>query len=426
MNRTYLRVKLSLDSDWRTGVWDAGSANRQGTARDAGDPSRPSLPGSSIVGSLRRVAQEQGVDIDLFGARDISTIASSPWWLLGTTMSGLQQVASRQQTSIDRWRNAATSGGLRETEYVDAAPESTLTLYFRTDGASPKELVEVLLSWRNAQVGAGETVGLGRVSVTEIRHRTLNLNDKADVLALLTTPSGGPERVDSLLRRSAVTVELPPVVQPAPLLRVEFRLDEARVPVDERLRHHGTQWKGLLRSRVEFIARSLGHPECMPEGAGSWTGCGHCDLCEAFGSAESGVGAWRFETSPWEVDAEQLIPVDGKTGHERVRVALNRFTGGTLAGALASDERTLTDIGVTLTVTQTRPVADWVTAALLHAVKDLKDGLVAATGQGGIGFGTVAEIPSAVYAREPGAEPTEVAWMQLPPVLPVWKESADA
>ena len=425
MNRTYLRVRLALASDWRTGVWDAGSANRQGTARDGRDAARPALPGSSIVGSLRRAAQERGVDVALFGTRDISSIESSPWWLLGVRLNGSPGLAQRKQTSIDRWRRSAASGGLRELEYVEAAPDDTLDLYFRADDVHPDQLIAVLLEWRNAQIGAGETVGLGRVRVTEIRHRTFNLIEKDDVRALVTAASGGPERVDALLQ-SAATVDLSSAEAPPPMLRVMFRLDEACVPTDERLRHYGSQWKGLLRSRVEYVARSLGHPACLPDDGTSWTGCGHCDLCEAFGSAESGVGAWRFEMSPWEVDAEQLIPVEGKTGHGRVRVALNRFTGGTLSGALASDERTLTDVGVALTVTQTRPVADWVTDALLHAVRDLKDGLVSVTGQGGIGFGTVAEVLSAVYAKDASADPTEVAWTQLPAVLPVWKESADA
>ncbi len=381
-HRTYVRLRLDLDT-WRIGAWESAAASVRGTARDPQHSDRPYVPGTSVLGSLRASLEEPAA-ADMFGS-----LASGPstWWVLGTSVTGAGaddavEVTTRRQTTISRRRRAPSGQGLSASEEVLACG---LTVYLRaehpdaeTARAGVSALVTAIGGWR-ARIGGGRTRGLGEATVTELVHRTLDLTRLDDVVALATSGSGSA-RVDTLLAEHA-TSETITCDAGEDLVSLDLHAAEVGLLADTHDRAtHGSQWKGMLRARVELIARSLGHPACITDE--SWTGCGRdgCGLCDAFGSTRRS-GALVFHTSAWEGGQER----------HRQRNAVDRFTSGVRDGALFS-ERTVEDVRLHLRISEvskSRPVAEWVHLALLHALRDLDDGLWGIGPRTAIGLGTV-------------------------------------
>jgi hypothetical protein len=404
---TYVRITIALESEWRVGTWRQGGADNGadravvGIARTIeGTESPPYLPGSSVRGSLRAHLRSQLSEQRLavvFGpeppedADEAADLIASPWWVLGAVLPPASwTVRRRGQTSIDRWSRAPRRGTLRESETVDpvgGGPHAHV--YLRcTEVDCRSDVLEALGSWL-PRIGGGRSTGLGRARVVEMVHRDIRLDDDEDVLDLLTA-GGGPDAVDTLLATRPRAVPAATSRATAMVLRVVFTLPhgwrpQATPDTPPRDRFDGSTWKGLLRHRVEYIARSLEQDACGDHrlADGSWQ-CGSCDVCAAFGSPHH-AGVLEFATT--EVTA-------GATS-TRHRTAIDRFTGGVRDGALFA-ETSQTDVRLTLDVRTTaadRPVggaAPWVARALLHAVRDFSDGLVGVGVGSGTGLGTLA------------------------------------
>ena len=142
----------------------------------------------------------------------------------------------------------------------------------------------------------------------------------------------------------------------------------------------------LLIYAVQFIGRSLGMITC-PD-ANEWTGCGTCGVCRAFGSTQR-RGMWEFSNSPW-LQADTMSRVEESKIKTYARIAIDRFTGGTRNGALF-EQRYQPNLTMELKVVGPRLPDEyaWVERALLHAMRDLNDGLITLGGRGAIGFGMV-------------------------------------
>lgn len=378
MIRTYVKITVDLEPGWRVGSWAATASDVRGTVRDPLDPSLAWAPGSSVTGSLRQAAGDRAGQ--LFGCLPSNTeqpqAVPSSWWVLGTTLStgkdSRPAIRSRKQTAISRDRRAPTEHGLSESEEVDAAQ---LGIYLRSDDADVTELLDVVRGWV-PRLGGGRTTGRGFGTVTGFAYRRLDLDRREDLLELLTAGGDPASRVDRLLRQA--TTETVPAAEQRLVLRATVTSPQVGLLSEDETEYatHGSQWKGMLRSRVELIARSLGHSPCITEQ--SWTGCGTCDLCAAFGSTTRS-GAWEFHTSRWE---------DGSTV-SRGRNAIDRFTGG-VRNQLLFTEHNRQDVTMTLRITSSRDdVPGWVHTALLHALRDLNDGLWGIGPRTSTGLGTV-------------------------------------
>lgn len=389
MKRTYVRVTLALESAWRVGSWDARAANAVEMLIDQ-LTGGPMVPGTGVAGGLRAAAQENGQGPELFGPEPGDAQAISPWWILGTVVEGAQ-MRTRRRTKIDRERGAAVPKGLFE---MDEAHSGTVRIYFRSEADDPCPFLDLLAGWR-PRVGGGRTTGLGRAHVTEITSQTLDLTTRDGVLALLG--GGGPvERVEALLGRATPT-EARPEQQPV-LVTAKVTCPYLAQPEDVQTLTNGSALKGILRSRVEFIARSLGLPCCSK--TSEWTGCGTCPVCDAFGSTSRG-GVWEFLDAPWTVH---------QPDQQVVRVAIDRFTGGTRDGALFP-QYYAPGVEMELTIMGPRLESEhaWVERSLLHALRDLDDGLVTIGPEGASGYGRVS-LSEVEFAGSP------VAFDKLPTV----------
>lgn len=304
--RTYVRVGIRMMTPWRIGAWESAADNRVTTLTDLlvalapGEASHPMIPGSSVAGALRHAAGQAAEQI--FGpppGDDVRQV--SPWWVLGVHVAD-SEVVVRGRTKISRRRGAAENRGRFDAEEV--APCSA-RIYLRGDNVEVQPLIDVLQAWA-PRLGAGRTIGMGRLEVTEIRHRTLDLANKADVLEWLSATGSPADRVDSLLTSGVSSSWRGPVAEPylTAVLAVPF----LAITSEGEDRTPGSTWKGLLRSRVEYIGRSMGYDVCglTPE---EWHGCGHCAVCAAFGSSEK-PGTLEVQESPWRF-APADIPMSG-------------------------------------------------------------------------------------------------------------------
>jgi CRISPR/Cas system CSM-associated protein Csm3 (group 7 of RAMP superfamily) len=346
------------------------------------------------------------------------TIAvASPVRFLGTRTrlpDTTPKTVHRTRNALDRHRAAVAPHALFTRELLPPGTEITLWLRLDADPVAPatpaaeradahehaariareraQALEHLLATWRPV-IGGSRTAGHGRARLTTARRRTLDLTDPADRRHWLLT--GGPSLYDNA---PDITAHLLPHSGPGdrpgpdgqenapahhagePLLldRVlafdivdalhigtSLTSQEGRGTTDAALLHRdhhgypvipGSTWKGLLRSRCEFILRSLGETACPPPNTQTpnlhETGAeqadehseqqqcqGVCRICRAFGHTR-GRGRLVFLDSPLLAHAAPRPGPDGTPAPvtRRNHVALDRITGGAAAGLLYTHE----------------------------------------------------------------------------------------
>lgn len=372
----------------------------------------PHLPPTTVAGGLRALLRSADPELPtiLMGnvARassangSVASAVASQIWVLGTSLLGDHAPEDPyQSTAIDRTRGAAAVGTLRQSELLPVG--TRWQVWLRWDDPDPTtsgEVLDMLKDWQPL-IGRSASSGRGRCTVDELQHGTLDLRRDADLLTFLTL--SGPELADHV---ATTKVDLPSRAdgsKPA-LHRIECAIvDALHVGTGRRSARQGDQpeknlllrrggqlvvpgttLKGILRSRVEFILRSVGLPSCA-DGR-----CGACWPCVVFGY---GGGQDRRSES---VGARARIrvldaPITGAVEAERIHVAINRLTGGAEERLLFTDEVVesgsytivIEDIGLD------RDQRSLLAALLRLVAEDMTDGLVT-IGRGGTrGYGRV-------------------------------------
>lgn len=380
---TYIRVTLESLSPWRVGA-PTKDRSRQATLTDLSGS--PVIPPSSLAGSFRSHLGDSAES--LMGKAEEEKSRASAVWFLGTRLVGRSdeepRVESRTGTPISRTRKAASAHGSHEIDEV--YDTRYVTLYLRCD-AHERDVLQALSTW-HPTIGGGITTGLGRAKVHSIRYRTLDTSRPDDVSDRATMGTSGPEGVDQLLTKGE-DWEVPdahqPIVLTATLDIADHLLAGRESDGGDRREHnwyHGSRWKGVLRSRIEYIGRSIELAVCGADDE-TWEGCGRCSVCEVFGSGTTGAGRWVFEFT--------RLSEPPPLGQGRTRNAIDRFTGGVLDKRLFYEDTSNTR-NASLVITQRavlEPHHTWVVKALLLALKDLDDGYIGIGGRSATGLGSV-------------------------------------
>jgi CRISPR/Cas system CSM-associated protein Csm3 (group 7 of RAMP superfamily) len=394
---------------------------------DTDPEGRPQLPGTSVAGALREmIREERGEDAAavLFGqllapgdGADIDAQASQIW-VLGSRPLTIPPGEVRASTKISRWRAAAEANTLRTEELLPAG--SRFEVFLRWDDASAgtvREFAERLTAWRPL-IGRGVSRGRGRCAVDQASHGTLRLDQPEDLLRWLTM--SGPDLARAV---AAETVAAPAdAAAEDPLLRITMsiagpcRTGSGEEPQDQLIPIFrvdgapvlpGTGLKGLFRSRAEYILRSVGATPapCQTQQ------CGTCWTCRVFGSgggqdpASASVGV-RSAIRIADAAVRDPVPVT------RTHIAIDRFTGGVLPGALytmeALESGTFPVQVERLTALDARR-AEEIRAVFRLVLEDLGDGIIGVGGGVARGYGSVSadldaaeadgELPSAAEAR---------------------------
>jgi CRISPR/Cas system CSM-associated protein Csm3 (group 7 of RAMP superfamily) len=348
---------------------------------------RPVIPATTIAGSIR-AALPVDVREELMGHAGQQAVPSRVN-VLGCEVrvpeSG-SDVTEYHRTAIDRKRGAAASGKLFDGEALAAGAALIIRLVVDGQDLLP-ELLHALTGWQ-PHLGRGVTAGAGRTELLAVRTATLDLTRDEDLLLYLN--GGGPDLVDQLIEDRGATETLN-VTEREPIVDLEFEVVDAihvgsplgpqgnKRPVWKDAQGTpiipGTSIKGVLRSRCEYILRSLGVDACED---GS---CGRCAPCELFGfslnqpDAEGRVGRrGRVAIADGVFRAPEL--------QWRNHVAIDRVTGGARDQALFTDEVVVTG-RVTIRVEPLNDeVPNWARGLVLAALADIDDGFV------GVGGGT--------------------------------------
>lgn len=265
---------------------------------------------------------------------------------------------------------------------------------------TPELLGSYLMDWQPF-LGSGVSRGQGKCRVIEVRHGTLDLGTVEDLHRYLSL--GGWDLVEETAVNQVKPVESPlaPVVdvsRPGEVtLQVSTREPLAvgsglKVPGEDNLLPilmrsgdpvvPGSAWKGVLRSRCEYILRSVGINAC--EGGT----CGQCWTCQMMGH---GGGERRGRTVGARSRVrtqDSKIHAAGRTIQNRTHVAIDRFTGGAEDGKLYRVQ--------SVTGTTTLSIGLWdvcgkdrrrLLALLRLVVQDFEDGLIGIGGHVTRGYG---------------------------------------
>lgn len=384
---------------------------------------QPYVPATSLAGSLRACALRLGRDPDqLFGyvrqtldpatGKFVTETAASPARFLGTTLTlpDTAEPTSRTRNVIDRKRGATAPTLLWRGELLPAG--TRVTCYLRLDDPGLLvELLAVVAAWQ-PHIGAGRSVGRGQARLIQVRRRTIDLTTAPGLRAWLT---GGGHAL--FADADTTPVDLPVTEPEAEVLRSEWEIvdglhigtgkrDEAAITGAERasapallLRSAGTPcvpgstWKGILRSRCEYILRSLGvrachssdpenrchaEPVCLACRTFGWTG--RDDEAPGPGEAKSvGHRSRLLFADSLITDARVVI---------RQHVALDRMTGGARDGQLFAHE--VAEAGrLILEITIADDLEPAARALLTLALADLHDGYLAVGAASTRGIGTL-------------------------------------
>lgn len=352
-------------------------------------------------------------------ARPRTIAVASPVRFLGTRTrlpDTAPQTLHHTRNAHDRHRAAVAPHALFTRELLPPGTEITLWLRLDADPVPPttpaterasaheqsartareraEALEQLLATWRPV-IGGSRTTGHGRARLTAARRRTLNLAapadrrhwllqggpalyDNAQDITTQLLPRSNNQRGDSPESEGQENAQAQNAVELLLLGRVlafdvvdalhigtSLTSQEGRGTTDAALlqRDHqgrpvipGSTWKGLLRSRCEFILRSLGEDACPPPntqapnphktdeeqgaaGAEKPQCQGTCRVCSAFGHT-GGRGRLVFLDSPLLAHGAPHPGPDATPAEvtRRNHVALDRITGGAAAGVLYTHE----------------------------------------------------------------------------------------
>lgn len=139
----------------------------------------------------------------------------------------------------------------------------------------------------------------------------------------------------------------------------------------------GSSWKGVLRSRVEAIARYLQAEQCAEE---------------MFGTKNEKKGSKKKAGSSGKVYVEDTS-VERNNGEScqtpvRTRIAIDKFTGGVRYGAMIQERLVFGELSLPIRISE-NPGADSQCGLLLLALRDLALGMVSIGSGSSVGRGFV-------------------------------------
>ncbi|MGH4016436.1 MAG: RAMP superfamily CRISPR-associated protein [Pseudonocardiaceae bacterium] len=394
------------------------------------------VPPTSLAGSLRAHAGDQAerwfgsAPPDSGSAGDERELEPSRVRLLGTQTTLPSNTAVRQSTAIDPRRGAALASTLRSREVAPAG--TTVSLFLRLDQRTDTDLEEfarLVTTWRPI-IGRGRSTGHGRADVTRIAWRRLDLRTKAGLRLWLTAGREGLFPAEDGWDEVCTPVALAAL---EPELDLQFTIVGAlhlgagtATSQDGRTRNAiereagapllpATTWKGLLRSRCGYILRSCGRTACLAPAARS---CGDCLLCDLFGWTGDGGRAGDPTGCVGRLTTHDSV-IDGAVTQHRNHVGIDRFTGGARPGLLFSDEvvaegsvRLRVDVRDGASSPRLTPAER---GLLLHAVRDLHEGLIGVGRATTRGYGSLrlTDDSAAVLDELAPSHPTGAAVLAL-------------
>ncbi|MDR1426965.1 MAG: RAMP superfamily CRISPR-associated protein [Bifidobacteriaceae bacterium] len=385
--RGFFKVVIHANAGWSVGAEQDPFGGPVGHLVDGG---APRVPVTSLIGSLRdhlrRYTQNAAQKHTLANAlgcahnkvfevlmgpdspekesntADAEGLSASALWGLSVEVkaaSGTDKIATaaRGRTAIDRHRGAAAANALWQRTHVAVPTVITLRCRLDADIGALAAVASAIQAW-SPRIGGGRSTGSGKASVHEVWYGAIDLAKRTDRERFWAKT--GPELVDSIAttklnpvtlaepdreRVAEETFSFPEGVRittgrreekldgnPAPLRPgseyLTKRGSEYLVRGADRYVVPGSTWKGIVRSRFEYVLRTV----MARAGDAVWDGNGKAEdsaariAAQIFGS-EDRAGELLFSDSI----------IEHSTPTARTRVAIDRFTGGARPNALFAE-----------------------------------------------------------------------------------------
>jgi len=356
---------------------------------------RPFIPATSLIGSLRHHIKPKdnkyknelknfwGYTEDTKDEGLGSIVKCSDLICLSV---GDEVVKNRDGIRIDTETGVVAEGAKYDFEIVEK--ETQFKLNFEIDyDESNLSFVQQMLSTiifelenENVTIGAKTNSGLGKIKLidTEIYHFDFS-NRKGDALKWLkqefTDPSQGIDVEPLKLAGRTFTINAQFDLKNSLIVRsYSEESDLSDAPSIKSGRDYiipGTSMKGAIRSRAERILNSLGKDQNI--------------LTKLFGDAGENKDAVKGK-----IQIDEIILPKFFTEIQR-RIKIDRFTGGTMAGALFDSMPLFTDFkqkiqNVKITI---KDYYDHEAGLLLLVLKDLWTGDLAVGGEKSVGRGVL-------------------------------------
>lgn len=371
--------------------------DRQGT---------PYIPATSLAGVLRHNLLKYVKDTDKFNkfwgfTRKDGDGAQSSILFSDLYPEDTPSIAIRDAVAIDNTRGTAKEHHKFDFEVIERG--SRFKVFFEInltgqDDAFKKSLASTiveLLKEQKIRIGAKTGSGLGRVTLVEGNFYEFNFSKPIDVSNWFRFTSDGKLPKPSELyytplksQQKEFSLEAFFVIKTSLIVR-DYNIDSmspdtthlksAGVPVLP-----GTSIKGALRARAERILNTLKIPLFL--------------IDELFGYVKTEKEGEKTEAKKGRITVEESL-IEGYPEEIQTRIKIDRFTGGTIEGALAETKPLFStkepkEFSIKITITD---YEDYEVGLVLLLLKDLWTGDLPLGGEKSIGRGVLEGRKAKIY-----------------------------
>lgn len=362
----------------------------------------PYIPATSLVGVLRhsiKPSPENIKNLEKFWglARENQRGRQSSIFFSDLLPESIPSVSIRDGVKIDNKTGTAEEKGKFDYELIERGSKFNLFFEINLTGEddqfkkSVASTIVKLLRDEKIRIGAKTNSGLGKITLKEANFYEFDFTKSDDVVKWFTYTSKGtlPKPTEFSyppieLTQREFTVEASFVLKTSLIVR-EYNIDpnspdtthikSAQVPVLP-----GTSFKGALRARAERILNTLGINTSL--------------IDELFGFVDTKSG----KAQKGRITVEESL-IEGYPEEIQTRIKIDRFTGGTIEGALVETKPLFStkapkEFNLKVKVTDYK---DHEVGLILLLLKDLWTGDLPIGGEKSIGRGVLEGRKAKIY-----------------------------
>ncbi len=393
----------------------------------------PYIPGTSLTGVLRHMIDNEAVSSDIFGYQKKNSGAGSKLIITDAIMIGeeglpmdgvrridfnnpfykhFKQMPIRQHVRMTEFGTAADKGKFDgQVAYKGLRFVFEIELYSTFEKDNNFSSILDLLQDKGFRLGGGTRNGYGKFAVKKIETRSLHLNETSDMEAYLSKSSslgcdwGGYStyKLSADEKGSAwetFHIELVPTdfflfgsgfsddeADMTPVVEDFVEWKDGRPYFVEGTLLPATSIKGALSHRTAFYWNKLNNR--FADDSNGLTGGNNPAVAALFGTSGEEVDDGRISRGNVLIDDVIIPKLDSKLVNH---VAIDRFTGGALDGALFTEKVVYgKDLNVCFDISVCKKAFDddmTIREAFELALKDLKEGMLPLGGGTNRGNGT--------------------------------------
>lgn len=325
---------------------------------------------------------------------------------------GVPVITSRESIRIDSKFGTCANKAKYNYQVVEPGVQFFFKIEISAKDSDESDQVKILLNQiitilkTGLQIGSKTSIGLGALALVDYKVSHYDLDSKDGMIAkLLNKPVVAAFKCDEKEYNSCFTIEADFHLCGSMIIRSYnssgYGPDTAHITSGGKPIVTGSSLKGVLKARAEKILNTLNPNE--PDAV-------HNYMAGLFGDIEkdsSGNPLVNAKSIPSRFKVSETV-INDVLSEQQTRIKIDRFTGGTIDGALleevpifqqSKDANTI-NIQVKISIVDAQPADKGIAVLLL---KDLWTGDLPIGGERSVGRGYLKGIAARI--NEPGAEP---------------------